>query len=460
MSIHLNPFALATANAAWTEGNYGGVIKGAVHDFFIKNPYNLTIGNCKNLIESPEVYSTKMKAAVVATVAFGALYTFMLYGATIHISGRLLIDLAAETQLSGLTVVGNTIKKIGTDIFVAGSVPIYALFYALPKYAIESLPFITRYLSEKVSFAAKWTFQNVIHPLWVNAIYPALRATAEAMQIMAKRISVAINEAAKIAAEKINWIVQNAIVPLWNKIAAPVIQEIRQVALKIKAVLNVLKERTYRAATWVFNTIIVPTWSKLLPILNDISQIVKKTAIMVLESAFEFTFAVFKAIARVYQNVANLIAYLNKAADLLIKKVSQAALWAFKNIVTPVWKQYVFPVINYLAKNLALAFNELAVVTQRVALFIFNKMLVPLYQGCAYLGSVTTNFVGTYVVKPLSAFANALAQKTVAVSTAIFTYVKTSFDTLIYEVRTAIRQHYNFTNVGPNVELLFQRLRV
>src|SRR5205085_1100697 len=68
-NIHFNPFALSTAKSAWNNPKSSLAsrvcksVAGAVYDIYVKNPYDLTVGNCKSLYNSPEAHSTKQKVA-------------------------------------------------------------------------------------------------------------------------------------------------------------------------------------------------------------------------------------------------------------------------------------------------------------------------------------------------------------------------------------------------------------
>ena len=88
-SFSYNPFSLTSAQSAWNDQSGSCLLRGAkafaggVYDIYVKNPYDLTINNVKALINSPNPVPTKTKIAVVATVAFGTLYTLMLFGRSV-----------------------------------------------------------------------------------------------------------------------------------------------------------------------------------------------------------------------------------------------------------------------------------------------------------------------------------------------------------------------------------------
>ena len=141
--FHYNPFSLTTEQ----QGAIGNVdnplfekitstISRAFYDIFIKNPYEITIGNFVALTNSPVPLTTATKFGVGATIALGSLYSLMLHGGSTHMLGIAIQKLGNLANVNTINSAGNVAKTVGKYLFYAGAIPTYGLFYALPKYLI------------------------------------------------------------------------------------------------------------------------------------------------------------------------------------------------------------------------------------------------------------------------------------------------------------------------------------
>lgn len=408
-NFSFNPLTLSTAWSACQNDTYSPLKKiyktatGAVYDLYIKNPYDLTVGNCKALINSTEQQSTKTKIAIITTVAFSSFYTLMLYGTTFHLQGRCLLALESKTRIATLVKVGEAVKKLGTNLFVAGAIPIYSLFYALPKYTFLSLPKIAQFAAAKISLITHWIFQNILNPLWDKLLVPAAQMIARLFHFVASKIEIALKGIEKAIASLSKMIFKYVLEPLWTYILFPSLKGFANVVHVIvktfSSAIITLATKMADTIQYIFQNLITPLWQH---IFAPLIQIISKS-----------------------------ITYLMKGISHVLwiaaQKVAQFTQWAFQYLMTPLWNTLVFPVlktighaIHFVAKVLLQSLQELAYATVKVALFIFQNLIFPVCKGIAYLTLATKNFLGHYVVKPLASILMSVAEKVGGLFKAIF----------------------------------------
>jgi hypothetical protein len=273
VDFSFNPLALSTTEKAWNkpESSLSTRIYQAasslVYDIYLKNPYDITIGNCSKLMNAKEPQSTLTKVGVSAAAVFGSLYTLMLYGATIHILGSSLAALGSRTGYNAIIKAAEATKAVGKNLFVSGAVPIYGVFYALPKHAILALPIYARAAADKIAFAANWTFQNVISPVWDQVVCPALKVLGKQLSYLAKEIGHALSVIAKTVATSAQYVFKNIIVPAWKEVVLPGLKftgkAIHSAITTIVNSLHILAQETAKAASIVFQKAIVPAFNVL-----------------------------------------------------------------------------------------------------------------------------------------------------------------------------------------------------
>lgn len=265
VDFRFNPFALETSRSALSDKQQSLMTKiwkgasGAFYDIYVKNPYDLTVGNCRKLLNAPEPQSRRTKIAVGVTAAFATLYTLMLYGTSIHLQGRLLQGLGNEAGIAVLSRVGECAQVLGKNLFVTGAVPIYGLFYALPKQIILSLPKVAQFVAAQVKSVATWVFQYVLTPLWTKVIVPVAQAAFKGLQFVVTKMSVALKELCCMVASVAKFVLQNVILPTL-KMASRVLTF---VAKALVETLQVLAQETVKVASYIFQKIIVPVFKGL-----------------------------------------------------------------------------------------------------------------------------------------------------------------------------------------------------
>ncbi|MCE5293249.1 MAG: hypothetical protein LLF94_01375 [Chlamydiales bacterium] len=359
-SIYFNPFAFTTAKTAWqNEISLPAKIfksaTGAIYDLYVKNPHDLTVGNSKAFSHS----SLKKKVAIVAVAAFATLYTLMLYGTSIHLAGRGIVAIGSHVASPLISKIGEAAKIIGEKVFVTGAVPIYGLVYALPKEIIKSFPKVANFIAQKVSLAAKWVFQNVVHPLVKKVIIPALIQLGRALTALKNKIEVVAT-----------WMFHNVLTPLWNKVVVPalthIFRAINYVAEKVSDVLIKVISKIEIAATWVFQNVLKPLLDKVADAVVWTFQHVVTPALNAISSLAKFT----------HQHLLRPLA----------RATASAASFVFQKILVPVFNVIV-ACANFLGTHVLKPAGALiASATKKVvniAAVIFTKVIAPTVQAVA-----------------------------------------------------------------------------
>lgn len=363
-NFSFNPFALSTAKNAWQDEQTSSLTKvfktagGAIYDLYAKNPYDLTFGNCNALVNSEEPQSLKTKIGVSATVAFGSLYTLMLYGTTVHLYGRCLLVLG-----SNFVKAGEAVQKLGTNLFVAGALPLYSIFYALPNHVFRSLPQIVDVVTAKISLVADWTFKNMLQPLWAYVISPAAQVAAKMLDFAATKIGAALEVVEKTVSAYAQKVFETVIIPFWENTLFPLLHQLGNVIHKMRVSLDPLlnfltdvQEKTAHAVKWTFQNFITPTWNHfVLPtakIAGRTLQFAAKIASEILSEAFHVT---AKTASFLYQNV------LVPAFREIPQYVQAAGIFLDQYVVKPL-----IPLLANAAEKAG-----------QVFIAIFNSVIVP-----------------------------------------------------------------------------------
>ncbi len=418
-SFSFNPFALPSVESAWRSGASSPVtrlyksVTGAIYDLSVKNPYDLTIGNLKTLATAPG-FSLRTKVAVVAAAFFGSLCTLMLYGTTFHLLGRGFLACGDKTEVAALTKVGEVVKELGTKLFLGGAVPVYGLFYALPKHIIASLPEIVRSVALKISTVAKWVFQNIIQP-FCNAIDFVVTKIAMIIKPIVESIARAMKSIARLIVNVANQIFHYVLSPLWNKILLPGLLKIGNaiefIATTIRSALKTLVFKIAHMAEWIFSHIIEPIWNHgILPLLRG---------------------------------VVRLIENIGQGIVAVIQRVEQAAQWVFRQLIVPIWNGLVFPilkaagnVIHFVAETL----RSLADTTAKAASFIFQNIIAPVFRGITTLISGAGRILLNYVIEPLGTMLVSVATKVGQVFRALFNALVVPVARAVYDTADVLKR--------------------
>ncbi len=367
-SIYYNPFILDTARSAWqdTESSLPKKIvksiAGATYDLYVQNPYRLTVGNLKTVINNPQAYSTKAKVGIVALAAFSSLYTCMLYGVSIYCGGKALIALGTANGSPLIAKVGGFTKLFGEKVFVTGAVPIYGLFYALPKQIIRSIPKVIEYIAPRVSQVARWVFQNILHPIWDKALSPALRSIGRVLE----KAAIAVNK-----------LVQHIIVPLWNKVIFPALQMLHRGITYIASIASKALYKLADAIRWTVTNVISPIWNNAI-------------------------FPALKATGRAIYSIAKFS--FEQVIKPLAEATAQAASFVFQKILVPTAKF----LGNYVLKPIGTCLVAIVKKAANATAFLFNTIVAPaakvVASACSALAS-KVNIVKTEIWNTMTATA-------------------------------------------------------
>lgn len=374
-----NPFAFSTAEDAWEDKKnllpvriYKGAV-GAVYDICVKNPYDLTIGNCKKLINAENPQSTRTKVIVSATAAFAVLYTLMFYGMVFHLSGKCLQVLGSKTGYAAISRVGEASKTFGKNMFVAGAVPIYGLFYAVPKRIILAMPEITRFVVTKIAIAAKWIFQEVLAPLWRKVLFPAAQIIYKGLKFVVKKIEPVLKEICHLVASTAKWVFQHVLIPFWKKALLPLLKTIhnaaRLILTEISSVLNAIVLKISRVISWTFQQIIVPAWDNYVlpalriigPIIDSVVRTVGQTIQTLLQETVRVASFIFQAfIAPIFNGLAHFLLTVGTFLGDYVIKPFGSVLADLMGKVGDVFKYILNGAIIPAVKTISGSFNALS----------------------------------------------------------------------------------------------------
>lgn len=299
--IHLNPFALHTAKNEWETRDRPlpqrvlRASSGVVYDIFLKNPYDITIGNAKTIFVTSKTQYTKIqKAAGAAFILIGALYAFMLYGGTIWYSGTTIVAAGTAVGWTGLKSIGLLIQTIGEKIFLTGAVPVYGLCYLLPKKIALFLPVMAKFVAKKMAYISRivllpvrdkvlvpclkqglkvveWSqllllrvhhsLQAILSPFREKVLVPCLKQSIKAIEWTGDFL----HSAHRFLGRILTTLFRNTVQPLWNTIIKPAARFVEKVILliipPIKKALSFLIARVATAAQWVWTNLFIPPFS-------------------------------------------------------------------------------------------------------------------------------------------------------------------------------------------------------
>ncbi len=343
-SLKYNPFALNTARAAWGDKERSipsraiNTVAGALKDIYIKNPYDLTLGNAQYAFSSQTEKTRREKVAAAAIICIGSFYTLMLYGSTANLAAKGVSHLGYRMGIQCLSDSGKTAQKISEIIFLSGAVPLYGALYALPKMGIELVPKWARLAGETIQLAAQWIFDNALSPLWAYGMQPILRTIGSAAGIVCQKIS-----------DYSLWAFENCVKPAWDFAVKPVFNAMGK-AVEFAA------GKTANLAYWTFQNVLIPiqnrfldplgricvtVFSKLGTTLDLAIQSVVRTSIQCIEWIFDKALVpcfnkvaqAASAVGRVLVNYV--VAPIGTMLSNIAKKIALCANVIFDEVIAP-----------------------------------------------------------------------------------------------------------------------------
>lgn len=397
---HLNLFDLSNSKKIWGDEAhplFAKVIKGifyAVRDIYIKNPYSFIAGNYSKLFKSVVPQTTLTKIIPCATAVFGAFYVLMLYGSSLHLTGKIVQTLVKDFHHPLLSKAVEKILLVGEKLFVAGAVPIYGVFYALPKHLISFFPMIKQFLAKKAASAAHWIFQNVLTPFCQKLLFPFLQKMNAVIQVISAKVNSVLQVIGLKIAHLASWTFKKLMIPLWNKALLPFLQKtataLEFLFVKIGSALKIVGAKVAHLANWTFKNILIPLWnSALSPCLKFLKN-----------------------------KLVSVIKNLTSALSAVANATSQVAYWTFKNLILPFFNNFIIPgfemfkSVTYLFFGaVKQSFHHLKQLTKKVASFLFQHFLKPLFIKLLNGLALSGRFVLNYIIKPLGIVLLDLAQK-------------------------------------------------
>jgi hypothetical protein len=368
-TLHYNPFALNTAHAAWndkkkpTSKRLLNTVKGALKDFYVKNPYDLTIGNMKYFFSSHATTNSD-KITCIAVITISSCYSLILYGSTTYLSGRSFSALGKKLDIPLLSKVGQPIQIAGENIFLTGAVPIYAAAYALPKKIIEIIPKALYSIIKKTYTIAQWTFSNILMPIWNKVFLPLLQTTHKVIYYIKDVICNMVLTTTLWITKIANWTFQNLLQPIWNYLIKPVTNLIfktfSSIALNLKNSFYFIFNKITQLADWTFNNVLYPLWNHFIePTINLIS----------------------KTIITLITTFASVVKYLANKTLLITN-------WIIQNILEPIWNNVFRPLTNVISS----IFNTIANTFTTTYKTLFDHIIQPVGKALYFVSQKIGSF--------------------------------------------------------------------
>lgn len=458
MNITYNLFDLSTAKAAFANNENSLPTRifnagtGAAYDMYAKNPYDMTLGNGKRFMKDNIPQSRKIKIGTSAAIFWGVLSTLMLYGTTLHITGRSIQALSHKMNINLLSTIGKITATIGKHLFITGAVPLYALFYALPKYIVLSTPKLLNFIADTIKSIASFVFKNVLKPLFEKILLPLSEHMVQGFKFIATKLSKGMEFIRNLTEKVAVFVFENLLRPLFEKILFPFSKYIVQG-------FKFIKNSIEKAALFVFENVLRPLFEKiLLPIsehivqgfkfigtkvyegMNLLKNLIKTVASFIFKNLLKL---VFKPIVQGFKFIA---IKLFKGIEFIKNLTEKVATSIFENIIKPIGNDLILPILKIANKTLFSVLNRvgcslktLIKATVNVAYFIFEKMLHPIFLEMTQLVVVGKNFLKSYIIEPLSSLLSCLANR-------VGLILKTIFNEILKPTIYGIKQ--GFTAIG------------
>ena len=272
--VFYNPLSLEYSKQDWhlSDSALGKikVVAWAPAEIFVYNPIRLTLGNVFALKNSSQSLSKWQKVGACAAIVFGTLYSMMLIGSCVMLLGKGIALLGTATGLNPVSIAGEAVKNIGLKTFVVGGVPFYALFYELPKHIYHAAPGVWHTVSEKVAIAAEWILENILAPIWDKVIAPAANEIDKAYQLVADELSVVLKPVTEAISSAADWVFHQ-LTPVFNVIG----KGCSYVANAVGPALKSGADAIVRAVSFVFNKVIVPAGKMIAHAVVEIGSFLK-----------------------------------------------------------------------------------------------------------------------------------------------------------------------------------------
>lgn len=416
VNYSFHPIALSTTGKAWADTKNSlstricTAAANVAYDIYVKNPYDLTIGNCKKLKNTKEPPSIFTKVSVCTTAVFGSLYTLMLYGTTLHLLGASLGALGSKAGFSILPKVAQAVQILGKHLFLSGAVPIYGTFYALPKQIIIAIPLLANKIIIKIAIAANWTFQNVMTPLWTKVIYPTAQLIEMGLTFIATKMNIAFKAISQIVVNIANVLFKYMLTPLWKNALYPALKTMEKAAhfviTRLNSTLQAIEDKVVKILQLIFQNVLSPLWNQ--TILPCLKMLGKATSYL----------------AKEFRHILSVVASM----------VEKSVQFIFTNIIIPAWNKLVFPVlkfttniINQVVIIISQTANTLVQATAKTAFIIFEKAIIPTFNELSQLILNAGSFLSNDVVKPLEILLADVARKVEAIFKVVTTLCLTTY---------------------------------
>ncbi|MEN9343523.1 MAG: hypothetical protein RLZZ453_310 [Chlamydiota bacterium] len=253
-SVRFNHFCFTSFGSS---NSIAGTICNVAYDVFVKNVYELTIGNAKRILFTPAPFVEKIKGSAI--FLFGVCYSFTLYGASVYCTGQFLTGLGSRVSLLYLPKIGSAVAAVGEKLFLAGAVPLYGICYALPKKIIDHFPDIFHFVAKQTARVAQSTIDYIIIPLWNHLISPVMKLIFKTIRIIAEIAEPVVDKLVDISSWLFKIFFRNVVRPIWTYVTVPVCKLTYRVILVTKKTADVLFDKVEKVVVWALKTIIWPS---------------------------------------------------------------------------------------------------------------------------------------------------------------------------------------------------------
>ncbi len=401
-----NPFALLTAQNGWQAATnspltnlYNGVVN-TLYDLYVKNPSDMIVGNVKALTKTAALCSTKTKIAVAATAVFSTLYYLMFFGTTFYFTGQCLFALGTKTNLIPLIKIGAIASKIGNNLFMSGAVPLYALFYALPKFLISSMPKVMNFLNEQITKIAHGVFNHVLRPIWNHFIDPAMRFASDVVKYCASKFEAGLKVTWDAICKLTETIFKKLLIPFWNHVIYPTLCGIKDLVhytgKMFSAALDTLKSKIASSCQWIFQNVLKPFW-------NDFFL----PALQFANKGLKFCANLVNTGLKMAQQVLHQITH----------KVACLAQWIFKHLIVSTWNKFLSPLLHQvrnftetIVKTLVQSIQALSGIVKEIWSSSL-KLLAPVFKNISGLLNSGRNLLNNFIIQPIISILSKASEK-------------------------------------------------
>ena len=265
----------------------------------------------------------RQKTYSVAVCSFRLLATLLLWGTTAHLAGKGVRSLGEFSNLTPLEGMGKAIESAGRRLFLAGGVPLYGVFWALPK-KLPNLIYRAARLAERI-------FTPILLPVWRHVVKPLAKAVLDGIVFLWREVIVPLG---RLFSELARIVAENLLSPLWRHLIVPVAEFLSETfRMIITEIGNVARMLVENVLSPLWHRVIVPVAEflseTLLTLISEVGKAARWLGRHVLLPILKWTvIPLFNALQRV------------------ISEIAKGAMWVGRNVFSPLCTHLILPIAS------------------------------------------------------------------------------------------------------------------